>query len=57
MELEKESIVKVPAKVGRKKKVDTVKKSQSSNLNDQKPMVRKAAGFVVYGRKVSKCDI
>ena len=48
MELEKESIVKVPTKVGRKKKVDTVKKSQSSNLNDQKPMVRKAAGFVVF---------
>ena len=57
MELEKESIVKVPAKVGRKKKVDTVKKSQSSNLNDQKPMVRKAAGFVVYGWEVSKRDI
>ena len=57
MELEKESIVKVPTKVGRKKKVDSVKKSQSSNLNDQKPMVRKAAGFVVYGRKVSQCDI
>ena len=57
MELEKESIVKVPAKVGRKKKIDTVKKSQSSNLNDLKHMVRKAAGFVVYGRKVSQCDI
>ena len=48
MELEKESIVKVPTKVGRKKKIDTVKKSQSSNLNDQKHMVRKAAGFVFF---------
>lgn len=41
LDLEKESIVKIPIKVGRKKKTEAEKKSksQAANIGNQKPLV------------------